>query len=140
MAKSTHVHSTRVLASRHTRSPGWMPRSIRPRAISLAAVATSAKLTSRHSPPTLRFCAVLSPYSAAALGSRSAIVLDAVVCRGAVPASICPRPLPVGLLRVQLVEELSVLVVDHVALDLQRRGQLAGLLGEVVVEDRELLD
>src|ERR687890_731611 len=43
-------------------------------------------------------------------------------------------------LRIQTVEEAGVLLVDHVALDLERRRQLAGLLREVVVEDRELLD
>src|SRR3954453_6539901 len=132
-----HVHSTRVLASRHTRSPGWMPRSTSPSPISRAACQPSLKVTSRHSPATLRFWATLSPLSWAALGSRSAIVREAVVCWGAVPASMCP---PRGLLRIQLLEEVSVLVVDHVALALQRRGQLAGLLRQVVVEDRELLD
>ena len=41
---------------------------------------------------------------------------------------------------VERLEAVGVLLVDHVALDLQRRGQLARLLREVVVEDRELLD
>src|SRR5947208_16569188 len=41
---------------------------------------------------------------------------------------------------VQLVEDARVLLVDDVALDLQRGRQLAGCLREVVVEDRELLD
>src|SRR5436190_997258 len=81
---------------------------------------------------TLCFWATRSPYIAADLGSRSAIVFEAVVGWDCSPASICP---PQELLGVQRVEELSVLLVDHVALDLQRRGQLAGLLGEVVVED-----
>ena len=44
------------------------------------------------------------------------------------------------LARIERVEQLRVSLVDHVALDLQRRRQLAGRLGEVVVEDRELLD
>ena len=43
------------------------------------------------------------------------------------------------LAAVQAVEQVGVLLVDDVALDLQRRRELAGLLGEVVVEDRELL-
>src|SRR4051812_39083208 len=137
MAKSTQLHSTRVLASRQTRWPGSMPRSMSPSAISRAACHISLNETSRHSPPTLCFWATRSPYIAAALGSRSAIVFDAVVGWDCRPASICP---PRELLLVQRVEEVSVLLVDHVALDLQRRGQLAGLLGEVVVEDRELLD
>src|SRR3954451_9411859 len=47
---------------------------------------------------------------------------------------------PAALPLVQAVEELRVLVVDHVALDLERGRQLAGLLREVVVEDLELLD
>src|SRR3954468_7368397 len=114
-----------------------MPRSIRPRAISLEISHIWRKVTSRHSPPTLCFWATRSPYIAADLGSRSAIVFEAVVGWDCSPASICP---PQELLGVQRVEELSVLLVDHVALDLQRRGQLAGLLGEVVVEDAELLD
>ena len=38
------------------------------------------------------------------------------------------------------VEAPRVLVVHDVALDLQRRRQLAGLLGQVVGQDRELLD
>src|SRR6185312_2568217 len=42
--------------------------------------------------------------------------------------------------RVEGVEELRVLLVDDVALDLQGRRQLARRLGEVVVEDAELLD
>ena len=37
------------------------------------------------------------------------------------------------------LERVRVLLVDDVALDLQRRRQLARLLGEVVVEDEELL-
>src|SRR3954464_10569965 len=42
--------------------------------------------------------------------------------------------------RIQGVEEPGVLLVDHVALDLERRRELARLLREVVVEDAELLD
>src|SRR5436190_7275527 len=114
-----------------------MPRSIRPRAISRAMSQTWRKVIARHSPSTLCFCAILSPYSSAALGSRSAIVLEPVDCRGAVPASICP---PRELLGIQPVEEVSVLLVDHVALHLQRRRQLARLLAQIVVEDLELLD
>src|SRR4051794_21990780 len=114
-----------------------MPRSISPRPISRAMSHTWRNVTSRHSPSTLCFWATLSPYIPAALGNRSAIVLEPVDCCGAVPASICP---PRDLLGIQPVEELSVLLVDHVALHLQRRGQLAGLLGEIVVEDLELLD
>src|SRR3954465_10046648 len=105
-----------------------MPRSIRPRAFSPEISHIWGKGPSRHSPPTLCFWATRSPYIAAALGSRSAIVFDAVVGWDCRPASICP---PRELLLVQRVEEVSVLLVDHVALDLQRRGQLAGLLGEV---------
>src|SRR3954454_7256462 len=41
---------------------------------------------------------------------------------------------------VELVEERHVALVDDVALDLERRGQLAGLLREGVVEDHEALD
>ena len=41
---------------------------------------------------------------------------------------------------VERVERVGVLLVDDVALDLQRRRQLAGLLREVVVEDEEALD
>src|SRR5688572_1744107 len=61
-------------------------------------------------------------------------------CAHGCRASAACRTRRVSVLRVQAVEEVLVLLVDHVALDLQRRGQLAGLLGEVVVEDRELLD
>ena len=43
-------------------------------------------------------------------------------------------------LGVQRVEYVAVALVDHVALDLQARRQLAGLDRQVVVEDRELLD
>ena len=49
-------------------------------------------------------------------------------------AALADQPL------VQRVEALGVLLVDDVALDLQRRRQLAGLLREVVVEDEEPLD
>ena len=41
---------------------------------------------------------------------------------------------------VERVEQAGVLLVDDVALDLQRRRQLAGLLRQVVVEDHEPLD
>src|SRR6478672_2370868 len=41
---------------------------------------------------------------------------------------------------VERVERVGVLLVDDVALDLERRRQLAGLLREVVVEDEEALD
>src|ERR1700677_1113177 len=41
---------------------------------------------------------------------------------------------------VQRVEQLRVSLVDHIALDLQRRRQLACRLGEVVVENHKLLD
>src|SRR5271154_5480201 len=44
------------------------------------------------------------------------------------------------LARVQRVEKRGIPFVDNVALDLQSRRQLAGRLGEVVVEDQELLD
>ena len=43
-------------------------------------------------------------------------------------------------LRVEAVEHVGVLLVHQRALDLERRGQLAAGLGEVVVEDREALD
>jgi hypothetical protein len=45
-----------------------------------------------------------------------------------------------GAAAVEGVEAVGVLLVDDVALDLQRRRQLAGLLAEVVVEDEEALD
>src|ERR1039458_9206211 len=48
--------------------------------------------------------------------------------------------LEVPLAGVQRVEQLRESFVDHVALDLQRRCQLAGGLGQVVIEDHELLD
>src|SRR3954462_14576242 len=45
-----------------------------------------------------------------------------------------------ALALVQRGEVVGVLLADDVALDLQRRRQLAGLLGQVVVEDEEPLD
>src|SRR5438128_9678349 len=47
---------------------------------------------------------------------------------------------PSGSTRVERVEEVVVLLVDDAPLHLERRSQLAGLLGKIVVEDRELLD
>src|SRR4051794_23480090 len=41
---------------------------------------------------------------------------------------------------VQRREVAGVLLVDDVALDLQRRGELAGLLRQVVIQDEEALD
>src|SRR3954451_4174446 len=58
---------------------------------------------------------------------------------GSCSRSPCGSPSSGGA-AVQLVEEPGVLLVDDVALDLERRGQLARLLREVVIEDRELLD
>ena len=43
-------------------------------------------------------------------------------------------------LGVELVDHRRVVVLDDVALDLHRRGELARLHGEVVVEELELLD
>ena len=55
-------------------------------------------------------------------------------------SSRAPRRARSASALVERVEQVGVLLVDHVALDLQRRRQLAGLLREVVVEDDELLD
>ena len=126
--------------------------------------ARSARATASRSPP--RACArwsSTSPPSARrpAPGGASSSRPPARCCaspsatRRAVPRRV-PRsltashpsraPTQIGTSRcagsagVQLVEDVRVLLVDHVALDLQRRRQLAGLLREVVVEDRELLD
>src|SRR3954453_9289462 len=65
-----------------------------------------------------------------------------------VSASLCPSKTGItgagaalsGVALVQRREVAGVLLVDDVALDLQRRGQLAGLLRQVVVEDEEALD
>ena len=92
IAKSAYVHSARVLQSSDTRSPGSMPRSMRPRPISETISPTSRKVTSRHSPLSLSLylTATLSAYFSAAFGSRSAIVCDPVdsIVDGAVVASI----------------------------------------------------
>src|SRR5436305_12834370 len=45
-----------------------------------------------------------------------------------------------GSARVKGVEDVGVLLVDDVALDLQPGRELTGRLGEVVVQDGELLD
>src|SRR4051812_8872283 len=65
-----------------------------------------------------------------------------------VSASLCPSKTGItargaalsGVALVQRREVAGVLLADDVALDLQRRGQLAGLLRQVVVEDEEALD
>src|SRR3954447_484087 len=74
-------------------------------------------------------------------------------CTGRSQTPFTPRPTPplsrtgrrawawtAKLLRVERLELLRVELVDHVALDLQRRRQLTSLLREVVVEDEEALD
>src|SRR5438270_317264 len=43
-------------------------------------------------------------------------------------------------LRVHRLEQVGIVIVDHVALDLERRRELAALDRQVVVEDRELLN
>ncbi|PBG68886.1 hypothetical protein BGU98_00840, partial [Clostridioides difficile] len=40
----------------------------------------------------------------------------------------------------QTLAVVGVVLHHHVALELQRRGEVAALLGEVVLEDRELAD
>src|SRR4051794_17315461 len=87
-----------------------------------------------------------SGWAAATAGRSSAATSTAVVSRRTrrMGRTLFERPYEstdrTALLGVQRVEELRVLVVDHVALDLERRRELAGLLREVVVEDLELLD
>src|SRR3954454_12489386 len=72
-----------------TRSPGSMPRSIRPRPTSRTAAPTSAYVTSCHAPSTFRRAATRSPYWSAARTIRSAIVFDPVdVATAVVPACI----------------------------------------------------
>src|SRR5215211_2531781 len=59
------------------------------------------------------------------------------------PVSLVSLPATPGTLagpRVDLLDYVGVLLVHDVALDLQRRRQLTGLLGQVVVEDLEALD
>ena len=80
-----------------------------------------------------RACARSSSTSASSARRRA---------RGGASSSRRPRaaaPVRLGGQLVELREQVGVLLVDHVALDLQGRRQLAGLLREVVVEDRELL-
>src|SRR5215211_3247960 len=65
-----------------------MPRSMSPSASSMTVTPTSWKLTSVQPSPALWRAAVWSLNFSAALGSRSAIVLDPVLRSAAVPASI----------------------------------------------------
>src|SRR3954464_4091663 len=66
------------------------------------------------------------------VGSLLAI-LDSVGMRSRAPRRVYALP------GVERLHHAGELLVHDVALDLQRRGQLAGLLREVVIEDRELL-
>src|SRR4051812_43801909 len=79
---------------------------------------------------------------ASSSGSRSAASRTACACirsPGAIH-SATPGSSADELAGVQLVEEAVVLVVHDAPLDLERGRQLAGLLREIVVEERELLD
>ena len=89
-----------------TRSPGSTPRSINPRAISDTISPTSAKERSRHSPPTLCFCATRSPNIFAARGSRSAIVIDPVATDDPA-ASIQPSSLRFGCSGPRIVADVQ---------------------------------
>src|SRR6516165_2808447 len=88
IAKSAYVHSGRVLARTHTRSPAPIPKSIKPRAISPTISPTSPNVTCRQTPSCLTATAGRSAYCSAARGSKSAIVRDPVDAYGYWPPAV----------------------------------------------------
>src|SRR5947209_1362025 len=82
-ASSTTIHSHRVLARTHTRSPGAIPRSISPRASARTSWARSAYERSCHSPSRLKRAAPLAPWRTAPKSARWAMVAGPSVVRTA---------------------------------------------------------
>src|SRR5215210_4318047 len=113
---------------------------------SISRPSGSWTLTLRRSPPRASSRTAIVPSPPSAAGQRS----------GSAPASSTPAPTASATCRavsvplnesgatrkrlgVERVDFPLVLVGDHVALHLQRRGQLAALLRQVVRQDLELL-
>ena len=112
---------------------GWIP--VRRRRVGAASAPRSPRFEMRVG--ARRRC---SPRRRLRRARPAPRALSAVAASRSSRARRARSPLNLASAAVERLEAVGVLLVDHVALDLQRRGQLARLLGEVVVEDRELLD
>src|SRR3954451_6408108 len=105
----------------------------------------SGAVAVRVSPPIVPISAFAVPSPPSAAGQRSATAPAASTPLPIASATCSAVSVPLkesgatSKLRVEGVDVLLELVGDDVALDLHRRRQLAGLLGEIVGQDLELL-